>query len=226
MRARSRTRALAGQLRSCLTPTPHHSSVNPLHPSCLFPPPTSRDGVDSTTLDWVHGLQPDDLEKFYAEKKEQRMRVLCLDLEPTGIPQQVHVRVWRLVYVSLCVALCGCVLHQVDSKQSVHTRHAIDFCIFLSMVVLARFGSVWFGVVPISQFFSHTSFHFSLPWISCPRAQTMIESVLSHGNRVGYGLDMPSAHGPHSFNTFSTGTYHRWLPPLQVRVVGFYSTTE
>ncbi|CAN0087746.1 unnamed protein product, partial [Ectocarpus fasciculatus] len=47
-------------------------------------------GVDgqSTTLDWVHGLQPDDLEKFLAEKKEQRMRVLCLDLEPTGIPQQ------------------------------------------------------------------------------------------------------------------------------------------
>ncbi|CAN0219940.1 unnamed protein product, partial [Scytosiphon promiscuus] len=42
-------------------------------------------GVDgqSTTLDWVHGLQPDDLEKFLAEKKEQRMRVLCLDLEPT-----------------------------------------------------------------------------------------------------------------------------------------------
>eukprot|EP00904_Undaria_pinnatifida_P006852 jgi/Undpi1/3297/HiC_scaffold_15.g06671.m1 len=47
-------------------------------------------GVDgqSTTLDWVHGLQPEDLEKFLAEKKEQRMRVLCLDLEPTGIPQQ------------------------------------------------------------------------------------------------------------------------------------------
>ncbi|CAN0208433.1 unnamed protein product, partial [Ectocarpus sp. 12 AP-2014] len=47
-------------------------------------------GVDgqSTTLDWVHGLQPDDLEKFLAEKKDQRMRVLCLDLEPTGIPQQ------------------------------------------------------------------------------------------------------------------------------------------
>lgn len=42
----------------------------------------------STTLDWVHGLQPEDLEKFLAEKKEQRMRVLCLDLEPTGIPQQ------------------------------------------------------------------------------------------------------------------------------------------
>ncbi|CAN0020111.1 unnamed protein product, partial [Ectocarpus sp. 8 AP-2014] len=36
-----------------------------------------------TTLDWVHGLQPDDLEKFLAEKKDQRMRVLCLDLEPT-----------------------------------------------------------------------------------------------------------------------------------------------
>lgn len=45
----------------------------------------------STTLDWVHGLQPDDLEKFLAEKKEQRLRVLCLDLEPTGIPQQVRV---------------------------------------------------------------------------------------------------------------------------------------
>lgn len=45
----------------------------------------------STTLDWVHGLQPDDLEKFLAEKKDQRMRVLCLDLEPTGIPQQVCV---------------------------------------------------------------------------------------------------------------------------------------
>lgn len=45
--------------------------------------------VASTTLDWVHGLQPEDLEKFLAEKKEQRMRVLCLDLEPTGIPQQV-----------------------------------------------------------------------------------------------------------------------------------------
>lgn len=43
----------------------------------------------STTLDWVHGLQPEDLEKFLTEKKEQRMRVLCLDLEPTGIPQQV-----------------------------------------------------------------------------------------------------------------------------------------
>ncbi|CAM9694310.1 unnamed protein product [Pylaiella littoralis] len=47
-------------------------------------------GVDgqSTTLDWVHGLQPDDLEKFLAEKKDQRLRVLCLDLDPTGIPQQ------------------------------------------------------------------------------------------------------------------------------------------
>lgn len=51
----------------------------------------------STTLDWVHGLQPDDLEKFLAEKKEQRMRVLCLDLEPTGIPQQVP---------SNCACLC------------------------------------------------------------------------------------------------------------------------
>lgn len=46
--------------------------------------------ASSTTLDWVHGLQPEDLEKFLAEKKEQRMRVLCLDLEPTGIPQQVR----------------------------------------------------------------------------------------------------------------------------------------
>lgn len=57
----------------------------------------------STTLDWVHGLQPDDLEKFLAEKKDQRMRVLCLDLEPTGIPQQVCVSVCLCV---LCV-LCG-----------------------------------------------------------------------------------------------------------------------
>lgn len=55
-----------------------------------FPEVTPKIYVFSTTLDWVHGLQPEDLEKFLAEKKEQRMRVLCLDLEPTGIPQQVR----------------------------------------------------------------------------------------------------------------------------------------
>lgn len=66
-------------------------------------------GVDgqSTTLDWVHGLQPDDLEKFLAEKKEQRMRVLCLDLEPTGIPQQVWLRVLcnRRFFLTVIVGL-------------------------------------------------------------------------------------------------------------------------
>ena len=57
----------------------------------------------STTLDWVHGLQPEDLEKFLAEKKEQRMRVLCLDLEPTGIPQQVRTSRTTKILVLFCV---------------------------------------------------------------------------------------------------------------------------
>lgn len=64
----------------------------------------------STTLDWVHGLQPEDLEKFLAEKKEQRMRVLCLDLEPTGIPQQVrrHLSFCDFNFRSLCFCLFFC----------------------------------------------------------------------------------------------------------------------
>lgn len=87
-----------------LIAVPSPLAVFVLPPSLLF----------STTLDWVHGLQPDDLEKFLAEKKEQRMRVLCLDLEPTGIPQQVcPLPVLRC----LCVSLIYSVVH--------HTLHSL-----------------------------------------------------------------------------------------------------
>ena len=110
-----------------------------------FPPPPARLPLGlfricidvrrfvSTTLHWVHGLQPDDLEKFLAEKKEQRLRVLCLDLEPTGIPQQVRVCVCvfmclgqSIFYFYCCVFFVSRLYFTVNEELLFNTKYCIE----------------------------------------------------------------------------------------------------